>query len=365
LIANLFLMALCVPNVNGKVMSPTTAYRSEDDLDPPQERQLKSRKRGAPRPTSSERQRQRDADEAARKAKNEAEKRKRDADDAARKAEREAKKLARQQAEEAAAALRNQKQHERFCERIAKQARDDEEAEARGKRGRGSFGRSRSSKRLDHTFRRHDRIFTHAPCPTEAPTATDVPVATPDPTSTTATPTTLAPTVTTQECAENPKDVAINVDVQIQYDGDAVVDCDSDAQDELISTNIQAVLNEQFGTRIPDWKGVAAFGEFIFDGNQAVDNLKEADAVVRRNLRRSRNLQDAAACPTRNVDCSSDVADLCRWGCVTATTTDCGEPASTTDSWPNLADDIQVRLASLGFACLGTPAELKIIVNVA
>ena len=300
-----------------------------------------------------------------------------------RKKEKKEKEAAREKAKEEAAQAR----HEKYCAEKAareKQFLEDEANresifQARSKkknrhvlpRERSKTSRSRARKRLqDRRRRNHRHTRTHRPkraCPTVAPTTA--------PAETTVAPTTAPSTATTtiEECVDNRQDIAISVDVQIQWPDDGFAACDNDVQGSSINTNIQAALNEEFAARVPDWQGAAVFGEFVFDPAQEIDNV---DPVATRRLAgqkgraggglrasNSRQLQEGT-CPTRDVDCTANDGDYCRWGCVTAATTDCGDPASTTDNWTNLAEDIRLRLAGLAYPCLGTPDLLKVVVTV-
>lgn len=158
-------------------------------------------------------------------------------------------------------------------------------------------------------------------------------------------------------CFDNPQDYTVRIDIQIQYPNDDFAACDSAEQDNAINANIQAVLNDNFATTIPDWVGEAMFDTFVFDPDQEVTNF---DPFVRRRKLRldERDLQEGT-CPPRDVECT---ADFCRWGCVTASTTDCGTSALT--NWWRLGEDIRDRLSGLGFDCLGNANELEVVLLV-
>jgi hypothetical protein len=192
-------------------------------------------------------------------------------------------------------------------------------------------------------------------------------------------PTSLAPTTADgngDECTKNPQDYDVRVDIQIEFLDNEFAACGSEDQENSINTNIAAALNQAFPTTVSDWDGVANFGTFIFDLEQEVNNV---DSSARRHLgwlqslfimnsgndhdevpttSGSRSLQEGT-CPVRDVECT---ADYCRWGCITASTTDCG--TSTVTNWGNLADDIRARLATLGYDCLGIPEELDVVLLV-
>lgn len=139
--------------------------------------------------------------------------------------------------------------------------------------------------------------------------------------------------------------------------------CQDDGHLASIAQNIQSALNDNFAATVKDWHGKAIFGEFVMDPNQMVDNLDNA-GLLRRRLRGTntdvRSLQ-GGLCPSRSVDCSSDA---CLWGCLEVATTDCGNPRSSTTSWPiSLAGDVQNRLASMGRSCLGISDQLRVVVT--
>ena len=240
-----------------------------------------------------------------------------------------------------------------------------------------SFGKSagkKSRKRRRRTpppiTRPPTRLPTTAPTPlpTAAPTTrqptTNIPslsptTATPGTTTnapTTSTPTTVAPT--SCEAA----DYNVNLDLQIQYVDDEFAACVDD-EDNQIALAISNALNAGFPTVVTNWDGTAEFGEFVFDIDQEVDNV--GNPFGRRGLvlraATPRGLQiGGGECPERSLECTADVADRCRWGCVTAATTNCAEEALF-DQWPNLAANVlQAALVTLGFDCLGIADELNV-----
>ena len=130
-----------------------------------------------------------------------------------------------------------------------------------------------------------------------------------------------------------------------------------------------------FATEVSDWQGTATFGDFLFDENQSVLHI---DLSSGSHLRRAlgddqtgqpeqsiplRLLPEDSVCPTRYVECSSLITDYCRWGCIKVHTNDCDNPESPKSNWPDLAEDIQIQLAGLGYACLGLAKELRVIVS--
>jgi len=204
---------------------------------------------------------------------------------------------------------------------------------------------------------------------TPAPSPSVTTISTPGPTGTTATPgptgitSTPGPTGTTATigCTENKQDYSVTLDIQIQWPDDEFAACDSADQDSAINANIQAALNENFATSVPDWDGDANFGIFVFDPDQEIDNV---DPFARRALFAKggiqwRGLQREGICPARNVECEGD---YCRFGCLTASTTDCGTSGLT--NWAGLAEDVRERLAGLGFDCLGIPEDLEVILQI-
>jgi hypothetical protein len=121
-----------------------------------------------------------------------------------------------------------------------------------------------------------------------------------------------------------------------------------------INFNIAAVLNEAFPTTVFDWTGDATFGTFFFDVAQAVS------AARLRRLEATPRILQQGTCPSREgIDCEGD---LCRWGCVTAATTDCGTSSLT--NWPALENDVKARLQALNLPCLGIADELEVILVV-
>lgn len=162
-------------------------------------------------------------------------------------------------------------------------------------------------------------------------------------------------------CTQNPLDYNVNIDIQITFLDNEFAVCDSPAQYEAINTNIQQALNENFATTVTDWQGTATFGSFIFDESQEVNNVEGNDDVIFQDD----TVQDddnnlPTLCPSRAaVGCGAP--DYCRWGCVNASTTNCGNPPSTTDGWTALEEDIRARLAGLGFDCLGLPDQLQVV----
>lgn len=120
-----------------------------------------------------------------------------------------------------------------------------------------------------------------------------------------------------------------------------------------MNANIQAALNENFAATVPDWNGDVQFGAFQFDPEQEVNNVDG-----RRKLTIiGRRLQEGT-CPPRIDECD---ADFCRWGCLVASTTDCGTSALT--NWIRLEEVVRERLLGLNFPCLGTD-ELQVILVV-
>jgi len=173
------------------------------------------------------------------------------------------------------------------------------------------------------------------------------------------------------ECQENPQDYNVNIDVQIEYPDDEFAACDDEAQDSNINAVISDALNAAFPTTVSDWDGDALFGDFVFDGDQEVNNVDPFGGFRRKRYlrvftrpsqiddKRRRRLQEGT-CPSRaDVECTTD---YCRWGCVTAATTDCG--TSSLVNWPNLAEDIRAELAALGYDCLGIPDQLQVVLLV-
>lgn len=163
----------------------------------------------------------------------------------------------------------------------------------------------------------------------------------------------------------------MNVDVQIQFFEDSFAAC-LESEETTIATMIQAALNDNFATTVADWQGAASFGTFSLDLDQEVNNV---GPFARRKLQKRltstagslaqlasppRNLQ-TATCPSSRafVDCT---ADYCRWGCVTASTTNCGTPSLA--NWGNLAQGVRTRLAALGYGCLGLADQLEVVVVV-
>eukprot|EP00797_Seminavis_robusta_P021845 Sro343_g121910.1 ADAM metallopeptidase with thrombospondin type 1, motif (566) ;mRNA; r:11264-13035 len=114
------------------------------------------------------------------------------------------------------------------------------------------------------------------------------------------------------------------------------------------ATPAPAALNENFESTVSDWYGTANFGDFAMDAKQVVDNTNQRGDL------------DFATCPSREmVTCN---ADLCHWGCTTASTTDCG--TSSLVNWRLLGTDVKERLGGLGYACLGNANNLNVVLVV-
>lgn len=154
------------------------------------------------------------------------------------------------------------------------------------------------------------------------------------------------------DCEDNPAEYTVMVDVQLTFPAAGGFASCTAAQEACINANIEAILNEVFPSTVPDWEGLATFGAFLFDKDQQVQN------VAGEGVERQRKLQ-GGTCPTRNVNCEGDT---CRWGCVQATTTDCGTSSFT--NWFNLGEDIRARLASLELDCLGVAEDIEVVLLV-
>ena len=166
------------------------------------------------------------------------------------------------------------------------------------------------------------------------------------------------------ECQDNLQNYNVNIDLQIGFEEDIFAACVDD-QDQQIASAISDAMNEAFPTTVSDWDGEAFFGPFGYDPSQEVNNVGR---LRRRQLRGNtiitttsaqRDLQEASCSSRGDIDC---FGDYCRWGCLTAATSDCG--TSSLANWANLGEDIRTRLIALGFDCLGIPDELEVIVLV-
>jgi hypothetical protein len=170
------------------------------------------------------------------------------------------------------------------------------------------------------------------------------------------------------------------VDIQLRFSLGFFVPCEGEAEEASIRVAVKEALKQNFATTVSDWQGTVFFGEYLLDVTQVQDNSRleggRRDRALgsaggtgghqKKNGFRShqvRRFLQESACPARTVDCSSTVADYCRWGCIGVAATDCGSPHSPTKSWPLLAEDVRSRLAGLGFKCLGVADELKVVVT--
>lgn len=172
------------------------------------------------------------------------------------------------------------------------------------------------------------------------------------------------PALNASACMDNPQSYEVNVDLQINFTEGILAACAENEEDQITAA-ITSAMNDAFPTTVPDWNGQAVFGPFAFDIAQEINNTDPFAGRTRRFLRSvagpvdavERSLQQGGNCPDRSVDCA---ADYCRWGCLSASTTNCA--TSSLINWANLADDVRKRLVRLGFDCLGIPDELDVIV---
>ena len=88
--------------------------------------------------------------------------------------------------------------------------------------------------------------------------------------------------------------------------------------------------------------------------------MRDVGGSILNDNNRQRKLQGGATeCPDRTTACPGN-ADFCLFGCMVATTTDCGS----SDRWVNLGSDIGDALGELSLACLGSPNVPVVEVNV-
>lgn len=147
-------------------------------------------------------------------------------------------------------------------------------------------------------------------------------------------------------CASNAVEYPVSVDLQITG---ATAACSADETTNM-NAAIESELNGAFHTTVPDWDGQVSFGEVSFAGaRRQLAALRGAHKAVQRQL---------ASCSGRTIECT---ADSCLWGCVVATSTDCGTSSLT--NWANLAENVQAAVSGLGYACLGSDVQANIVVD--
>jgi len=154
-----------------------------------------------------------------------------------------------------------------------------------------------------------------------------------------------------EQCEDNPQDYNLSFDIQIAYP-DGEVDTCNTGEINRITSAIQSILGQEFASTVEDWAGKATFINAKLDASGQVNNLNNGQA--------QRQMDPGGSCPTSRedvfMDCKADF--FCRWGCVTAQTTNCGAPLLA--NWADLGGIIQQKLVGLELDCLGDAEKLHV-----